>query len=211
MSDSSQTSPTIDDPSVQSVARVYAVSLLDAAAKTGQVEAVLEEFGSFLKDVLHTQPEFRTLLCGPMLSEEARLGLIDRVIVPRSSELLANTLKVLARHDRLSLVDAVHRVAVQEHERRSGQVRVQVTTATPLSTEALEALRQRLAQTMSASPIVETAVDPQLLGGLLIRVGDTVYDGTVRNRLRQLRGKLRERCLNEVQRGRDRFSHSTGN
>ncbi len=200
-----------EDPSVQSVARVYAVGLLDAAAGTGQVDAILEEFGSFVSDVLNSFPGYERLLCSGMTRQEDKLRLIDRVIGSQATPLLLNTLKVLARHDRMAIVRSVYAVAVRENERRLGRVRVQVTSAAPLSSVALDGLKQRLAQTLSADPIVESVVDPQLLGGLVIRIGDTVYDGSVRNRLRQLRGQLRERCLNEIQRGRDRFSHSAGN
>ena len=210
-SDNASPSSVMEDPSVQSVAKVYSVSLLDAAAKQGQVDAILEEYGSFLTDVLSAYPEFERLLTGHMTSLEDKLRLIDRVVAPQGSPLLVNTLKVLARHSRLELVRAVYAVAVQEQERRMGRVRVRVTSAVPLSDASLDGLKQRLAQTLAADPIVESVVDPQLLGGIVIRVGDTIYDGSVRNRLRQLRGQLRERCLNEIQRGRDRFSHSAGN
>lgn len=210
-SDNASPSSVMEDPSVQSVAKVYAVSLLDAAAKQGQVDAILEEYGSFLTEVLSPYPDFERLLTGQMTSLEDKLRLIDRVVASQGSPLLVNTLKVLARHSRLELVRAVYAVAVQEQERRMGRVRVRVTSAVPLSDASLDGLKQRLAQTLAADPIVESVVDPQLLGGIVIRVGDTIYDGSVRNRLRQLRGQLRERCLNEIQRGRDRFSHSAGN
>jgi F-type H+-transporting ATPase subunit delta len=206
-----QSRSVMDDPTVQSVAKVYAVGLLEAAEKAGGAAGVVEEFGSFLTEVLDRHPDFERLLCTSITSQEAKLSLIDRVLAPRGTPLFVNLLRVLAKHERLEIVRGVHAAVVREQERRAGQIRVQVTSATPLSAEALESLRARLAQTMSASPLLEPVVDADLLGGLVIRVGDTVYDGSVRNRLRQLRGKLRERCLNEVQRGRDRFSHSAGN
>lgn len=198
-------------PAVQSVARVYAQGLLDAAAKHGEVDGVLEQLGSLIADVLTPHPDFERLLCTQLTSQEEKLRLIDKVLASQGSPLLINSLKVMARHDRLDLLRQVQAAAILLNEQRQGKVRVRVTSAAPLSAEALESLRQQLSQSLQADPIVESAVDPELLGGLVIRVGDTVYDGSVRNRLRQLRGKLRERCLNEVQRGRDRFSHSAGN
>ncbi len=207
----SVTASLAQDPGALSVARVYAVSLLDAAAGSGQVDAILEEYNSLVDDVLQRNPDFERLLCTAVTTQEEKLGLIDRVLAPAGSPLLINTLKVLAKHSRLELVRAVYVAAVQEHEQRVGRVRVKVVSATPLSEASLTSVRQHLTQVLSAEPIVETVVDPQVLGGLIVRVGDTVYDGSVRNRLRQLRGKLRERCMNEVQRGRDRFSHPAGN
>jgi len=206
-----QLSTVMADPGTQSVAKVYAVSFLNAAAKDQSVDAALEEFGSLLQDVLAPHPDFERLLCGAMTSLDAKLNLIDKVVAPRATPLLVSTLKVLARHDRLSILRAVYAACILEHEHRSGRVRVQVTSAIPLSETVMQGLRDRLSQSLSAEPIIQTLLDPQLLGGLVIRVGDTVYDGSVRNRLKQLRGQLRQRCLNEVQRGRDRFSHSAGN
>jgi F-type H+-transporting ATPase subunit delta len=212
MSDLPANVPSVlEDPSVQSVARVYAVALLDGAVKADGVDAVVEEFGSFIKDVLAANPMFERLLCSAMTSDDNKLQLIDKVLGGRGSPFFVNFLKVLAQHGRLGLVKAVWSATQLELEIRSGKVRVRVTSASPLSPQALQGITERLAQGLAATPIVESVVDPELVGGLVIRVGDTVYDGSVRNRLKQLRGRLRERCLNEVQRGRDRFSHSAGN
>ena len=207
-----QTRPpsVMEDPSVTSVARVYAVALLDSAQPKG-VDAVLGEYESFLDDVLTPQPAFERLLCSPMTAVEDKLRLIDSVLAKRGSELFVNFLRVLARHNRLDIVRAIAGVAQREHEHRSGQKRVQVTSAQPLSQAAANAIAAALQPVISAQPILETIVDPGLVGGVVIRVGDTVYDGSVRSRLKQLRARLRERYLHEVQRGRDRFSHSEGN
>jgi F-type H+-transporting ATPase subunit delta len=56
-------------------------------------------------------------------------------------------------------------------------------------------------------PILQESVDESLIGGLIIQVGDTVYDSSLRSRLKQLSGRLVEKALNEIQIGRDRFSH----
>jgi len=207
-----QTRPpsVMEDPSVASLARVYAVALLDAAQATG-VGATLEELQSFLDDVLTPQPDFERLLCAPITPVEDKLALIERVLGSRGSPLFVNFLRVLARHNRLDIVRAIAGIAQREQELRSGQKRVQVTSAKPLSKSAEESIAAALKPLINAQPILETAVDPSLVGGVVIRVGDTVYDGSVRNRLKQLRARLRERCMHEVQRGRDRFSHSEGN
>jgi F-type H+-transporting ATPase subunit delta len=61
---------------------------------------------------------------------------------------------------------------------------------------------------MGFEPILETRLDTSLLGGVIIRIGDTVYDSSLRTRMKQLHERLRERSLHEIQVGRDRFSHS---
>lgn len=200
----------MEDVGAQSVAKVYASAYLDAAGVDG-VPAALEELGSFVHDVLGTQPEFDRMLRTQELSLESKLKLVDKVIVPRSTPLFANFVRVVAKHDRLNLLPLIYRLAVRENERRLGQRRVQITSASELSTELLEAIRKNLVAALATEPILETRIDPSLLGGLTIRVGDTVYDGSLKTQVKQLRARLRERCLNEIQRGRNRFSHQDGN
>lgn len=199
----------LEDPSSQAVARVYADAFLNAAAATG-VEGALEEFGSFLDDVLRPNPEFEALLTSDIVNRDEKLRLIDRVVAPHGSELFTNFLRVLSRHDRLSLLPLVLETSRREHERRTGRQRVQVTSAKPLSDSSLEAIRERLKTTFEFEPIIRSETDPSLLGGLVIRIGNTVYDSSLKTRLKSLRERLRERSLHEIQSGRDRFSSPEG-
>ena len=200
----------MEDPSARSVAKVYSQAYLDSAGADG-VAAALEELGSFVVDILGASPEFDRMLRTQELSVEAKLQLLEKVVVPRSTPLFANFIRVVAHHDRLDLLPLIHDLAVREVERRLGQRRVQVTSAAELSPQALDSIRNSMATALSTQPILETRVDPSLLGGMKIRVGDTVYDGSLKTQVKQLRARLRERCLNEIQRGRDRFSHQDGN
>lgn len=199
----------LEDPSAKAVARVYTLAFLGAAQGTGVPEA-LEELTSFHDDVLQQNPEFARLLTSEFISREDKLGIIERIVQPRASELLTSFLRVLARHERLNLLPVILQEAWLEHERIAGQQRVHVKSAVPLSEEKLGQIRDRLQDVLSAEPVLIPVVDEDLLGGLLIQVGDTVYDGSLRTQLRNLRRRLRERYLNEIQSGRDRFSHSEG-
>lgn len=200
----------LEDPTVRSVSRVYAVALLDATP-SGDVNAVLAEAQSFVTDVLDTNPKFERLLTSPAIPLDEKLKWIDNVVAPRATPLFTNTLRVLAKHNRLEIIRSVVDTLGREIEDRSGRKRVKITSALPLSETSLGELRSSLSKALSAEPILETSVDPALLGGVVIRIGDTVYDGSMRNRLKQLRARLRERCLNEIQRGRDRFRNPEGN
>jgi len=202
--------PTVwQDPREQSIAKIYAVAYLDAAGQDGA--AATEELTSFVNDVLGAQSEFDQLLRGTSLGQDDKLRLIDRVVSGRATPLFTNFLRVLARHDRLSLLAGIRNLVETEFERRSGRRRVSVTSATTLSGETLDSIRSALRTSLAIEPILETRVDAALVGGLVVRVGDTVYDGSIKTQVKQLRARLRERCLNEIQRGRDRFSHPEGN
>lgn len=199
----------MDDPSAQAVAQVYADAFL-GAIPADQAPAALEEFTSFVDDVLNKNPEFSNMLTSSMLNRDEKIALVDRVFRGHGSERFVNFLQVLARHDRLELLPLILHQSHLLHEERGGRQRVQVTSAQPLSDETIEAVRQSLSNAFSFQPIIEAKTDPSLLGGLRIRVGDTVYDSSLRTRLKQLRDRLRMRSYHEIQSGRNRFSHPEG-
>lgn len=197
----------MENPHAGAVARVYADAFLNAIP-AGQADAALREYQSFVDEVLTPQPEFARLILSETISRDQKLGLIDRVVSGRASELFTSFLRVLVRHGRLNLLTTILAQCGIEYEKRLGRIRVQVVSARPLSESMLQTISERLAAGLKIEPAVELAVDPEILGGLRIRVGDTVYDGSLRARLKQLRHRVRERSLHEIQSGRNRFSHS---
>lgn len=205
-----RSSHVLEDPSAKTVALTYAVAFLDAAQTVGETNP-LEELTSLHDDVLRANPDFARLLTTGVLSQDEQQRLIERTIEPAASKLLTNFLKVLSRHGRLELLPLILDQAWLEHERRCGKRRVQVASARPLPEGQLAQIQSRLQSVLAAEPILLPTVDPELIGGLVIQVGDTVYDGSVRTRLKNLRHRLKEGYLNEIQSGRDRFSHSQGN
>lgn len=200
----------LEDPSAKAIARVYALAYLDAAQATG-VSDPLEELASFYNDVLQPHPEFERLLTSQVTNRDDKLGMIQRVVEPHASPLFTRFLKVLAEHERLDLLPIIYSVAQVEYDRRSGRRRVTVKSAVPLSESQIQSITDRLKAALPFEPILITEVDESLLGGLVIQVGDTVYDSSLKSRLKSLQQRLRERYLHEIQIGRDRFSHSEGN
>ncbi|QDT53578.1 ATP synthase subunit delta [Caulifigura coniformis] len=200
----------LEDPSSKAVARVYAVAYLDAAAGAGEQNPV-EELDSFRVDVLSRNPAFEELLSSRAVGADEKAALLDRTVVPRASQFFGNFLKVLARHERLDLIPYIAEEVRAEHERRTNQKRVEVRSALPLTEAQLTEITDRLRSQMNFEPIVRSSVDPTLLGGVIIRIGDTVYDSSLRTRIGVLRNRLRERYLNEIQSGRNRFSSAEGN
>src|SRR5262245_15816702 len=98
----------MEDPNAQAVARVYADAFVQAAKSSG-LDGALEEFSSFLDDVVAKSPDFERLLYSGLLSRDEKLAIIERVVAPRGSEMFTNFLRVLARHDRLELLPTILR------------------------------------------------------------------------------------------------------
>ena len=196
------------DPSSQAVAQVYATAYLNAAGTHG--DGAVEELESFVNDILSKNAAFANLLLGGLINSDERAGLIDRTVKPFASEFFVNFLKVLVHPERLSLLRQICVVVVREHEKRSGKQRVQVQSSRALDNAALDRIRVRLRETFQFEPILEPSVDPKLIGGLVIRIENSVYDGSLRSRLGQLAKRMHQRSLHEIQSGRDRFSHPEG-
>lgn len=211
MSEPTTTRPdrVLDDPGAKAVASLYAQSYLDAAA-TGGVDNPAEELNSFVEDVLQPNPELRTTLFSGIASKEQLLQLLDRSIAPYCSEYFCNFLKVLIRHNRLELVEAICTVVNELLETKAGRRQVQVKASQPLTDDARRMVTERLRDKLGFEPVLQESVDESLIGGLIIQVGDTVYDSSLRTRLKTLTGRLTERTFNEIQSGRDRFSHPEG-
>ena len=202
-------SNVMEDPSAQALAHTYATAFLNAA-ETVDVEGALEEFLSFINDVLARHADFESILLSGIVPDSQKVDLIDRVLGGRASELFNSFLRVLAQHGRLELLQLIFEECQRLHEQRSGRGRVTLTAARELSDAARDEIYSSLNAALPFDPVLETRTDPALLGGLVIRIGDTVYDSSVRTRLKQLRARLRERNLHEIQGRRDRFSHPEG-
>ena len=208
VTDNARIPSVLEDPSSQAIAQIYATSFLNAAG--ANAADVLEELISFVTDVLAKQPAFRKLFEPGMLNRDDRIQLVERSIRPFASKSLGNFLVVLARHERLELIEQIARVAQREHEKRTGHQRVQVSSSRPLDAGTLDRVKSRLRDAFKFEPILEASVDPKLIGGLVIRVENSVYDGSLKSRLSQLEKRVHQRSLHEIQSGRDRFSHPEG-
>ena len=202
---------TAIDVGTQQVAAVYAKALLGASEKAGQTATVLAELDALVDDVLDPQPRLEALFASQLVGAHDKEGLIDRVFAPRLSQLTADFLKVLARHGRLGLVRAIRREAQAQYDVLRGRVRIAVQTATPLPDAQSQRLAAQLQKMLSAEPLLEASVEPSLIGGLVLRMGDTVYDGSVARQLAQLREQMIHRSVHEIQSRRDRFRLASGN
>ena len=196
------------DTEAQQIGSTYAKALLAAAEKSGQTDALMEEFDSLVADVLDGNPQFEALLVTHMLTEEEAEGVLERVLGGKASPLLLNFLKVLARRDRLDCVRAVHASARELFQQMRGRRTVMLRTATPLDPGLAGKIADGLRQRMGIEPVLEQTVDPDLVGGLVLRIGDTVYDGSVRTQLERARTQMIDRSTHEIQSRRDRFGYS---
>jgi F-type H+-transporting ATPase subunit delta len=198
------------DVTAQRVARVYAEALLDAAEKQNAAAEVLEELGSLVQDVAAKDPQFEEFLASYAIGREVKAEVLHRVFAGRAAPLFFNFLMVLNQHERLELLRPILRAARALYDERARRVRVRVRSAVPLGEDQRQHLLRELHEVFRLEPVLEEKVDPDLLGGLTVRVGDWLYDASVSTQLETLRDQLIERSDHEIQSGRNRFSDHPG-
>jgi F-type H+-transporting ATPase subunit delta len=194
----------------QRVAAVYAKGFLGATEKAGTTDALVAELESVC-DLLAENPELEALLGSGLISHEEKAGVLDRIFQDRVAPLVLDFLKVLSQHGRLDVTRAVGQEVQKLYDELRGRVRVEMRTATPIDEALARNVEASLRTLLTGEPQVYAAVDPALIGGILLRVGDTVYDGSVARQLRQAREQMINRSIHEIQSRRDRFRHSGGN
>ncbi|MEJ7591457.1 MAG: ATP synthase F1 subunit delta [Planctomycetaceae bacterium] len=200
---------TLEDPGALAVAAMYARSYMTSAVQNG-VAAPEEELNSLVDDILGRFPEFEELLLSDSVGRDDKLAIVDRTIAPKSSEFFANFLRVLIRHGRIAMLPMIQSVLGRMQEEAAGKRRVHVRSARPLSNSSRSQIREQLQSKLGFEALLQETVDASLIGGMILQVGDTVYDSSLRSRLKELKGRLVEKALNEIQSGRDRFSHPEG-
>jgi F-type H+-transporting ATPase subunit delta len=199
------------DVSARRIASVYAEALLNAAQKQGQVDAVLEELDSLVKDVFNRDPRLETLFSAAVIGRKARAEAIAKAFEGRASDTFYRFLLVLNEHERLDLLRAILIEARDLNDERRRRLRVLVYSAVPISDAQSKAIETGVRQRFELEPVIVPILDPSVLGGLKIRIGDRQLDATVRARLDSIRQQLLERSSHEIQSGRDRYSTAVGN
>ena len=171
------------------LARVYAESLMGAASEDGQVEAIGTELNDLGK-ALANDPTIEPFLSSAAIGRKARLPLLAAAFEGRSSPLLRKFIGVLNQNGRLGLIRAINAAYQKLLDDAGGRIRVKVTSAVPLSEAQQSDLKAKLTEQLKAEPIIDLRTNPDLLGGLIVQVRDTVYDTSVRTRLNNLRNHL---------------------
>jgi|SRR6476469_9438159 len=182
------------------VAQGYAEALLVLAEERGVADQVLEELGG-LADLASRDRAFATFLSSPLVEPAARARTFEKLLRGRASDLLVDALQVVNRKGRLALLPEIANGYRQAHRRLRGRVQVFVQSAVPLTDPLRAKLREAAARFTGKTPELVESVDPGLLGGMVVRVGDERIDSSVKSRLRDLSGALLRRASQEVQSG----------
>jgi F-type H+-transporting ATPase subunit delta len=144
-------------------------------------------------------PEAAVVFSSPKVSVEEKDRIIDRLAAGRLQATTANALHVLARHGRLGLLAAIVDAAERLAEERDGKRQAVFTTAVPIDAAEQARIVEATEKALAATLVPTFVVDPAIVGGLVVRVGDTIYDQSVATGLARLGGRLQARTIHAIQ------------
>jgi len=169
----------------------YARAYAEVAVKNKlNPEKTVAEFQQ-MSDVVNGSRELRNVLQNPAVSREQKLKLLDSIIQHiGASKMLRNFLAVLIDHRRIGNIGDVLEQFKRELDRRMGIADAKVSSVRELSSAEKKSLEQQLAAITGKTVRATYSQDAGLLGGVLVRVGSTIYDGSVQGRLQRMRQEL---------------------
>ena len=173
---------------MEEIAEVYARALFEAAKDDEVLDRVHEELGQFA-DALDQDRNLQVFLFSPYFSSEEKKDGIRR-IVSDADERLLNFLELLAERHRMPALFRIRRIFQDLWAEENKLLPVTVTSATELDAGLVDDIGKRIEEQTGRRVELSSNVDPDVLGGLMVRVGNMVLDATVRNRLEQLRKQV---------------------
>jgi F-type H+-transporting ATPase subunit delta len=169
------------------IARRYATALLELGAETGQLDSLVDEIQRAAQ-VYEASSELRSALADPLIPVVAKHEIAQEVAQRLGvSQVTKNALSLLVDRRRIKALPAIAQRLREMADDKRGILRAEIFTAMPLPEEYFTQLQQQLERITGRRIALDRKLDPSLIGGVVARVGDTVYDGSLIARLRQLK------------------------
>ncbi|HVH41468.1 MAG TPA: ATP synthase F1 subunit delta [Labilithrix sp.] len=169
------------------IARRYATALLELGTETGQLDALVDELQRAAQ-AYESSPELRSTLADPLLPVQAKHEILGEVASRLGlGQASKNALNLLLDRRRIKALPPIAQRLREMADEKRGLLRAEVLTAMPLPEEYFSQLQQQLERVTGRRIALDRKLDPTLICGVVARVGDTVYDGSLLARLRQLK------------------------
>ena len=176
--------------SVQTVARRYASALADVVLERGEAREVQEELLAWEK-IFQASPVLPEVFRNPTIPLDQKRAVLNKLIDrSKPKPTTANFLKVLLQNQRLTDLGEINQKFAEILDLRAGMVAATVTTARTVPENAQQRLHTKLLSVTGKKVRINFATDPELIGGLVTRIGSTVYDGSVRNHLQLIKARM---------------------
>ena len=175
------------------VARRYAQALTEEAQSAGGLDAVDADV-ALVTETLDGSRELRLALTSPVVSQDKKRAVLDRLFASQASDLTLRFLHLLVQNEREGQIPDILDAYRALRDERTGTVEATVRSARPLDHAEIDRVKGALEARSGKTVRMRYEIDPALIGGLVVRMGDVVYDRSVRHQLDSLRDQLAERA-----------------
>ena len=169
----------------------YAEALFELAVAEKQTEETLDGVVTVLGAVLQN-PQYRALLASPAIGKEKRIKALEDAFRGKIPEVLLGILRMMVTRGQMSALDGMAREYEELARNYHGEYPAQVTSAVALTEAEMVQLRSRLEKKLGRRVILHCAVDPALIGGVRVEIDGQVIDGSIRNKLQQIKEVMNE-------------------
>lgn len=192
------------------LANVYAKSLFELAQQAGGQEKITELLGELeqICELLRADRRVHEFFASPVIDKNSRSESLKRIFSNRVTDLTLRFLLILNDKTRLSHLEAIAAAYDRLVQEAYGRIEVDVYTAAPVGQQQLDSIRERIKQALGREPVLHPYTEPAMLGGLKLRIGDQLIDGSITNKLRRMKrdlqasgSKLRERLTRFIEDG----------
>lgn len=173
------------------VASRYAKSLLDLAQEQGILERVQQDMALFTKTVKENR-DFALFLGNPIINHDKKLSVLKSIFTGKVTDLTLKFFLLLTQKNREAVLASVATEFEKQYNELKGIAIAHVTTAVPLTPVLRAQINQKVAQQTGKTIQLQENVDPSLIGGLILRIGDIQLDDSIRTNLRNLKSKFKE-------------------
>jgi F-type H+-transporting ATPase subunit delta len=173
---------------MEEIAEVYARSLFEVAKERGKLDEVREQLGVFA-DALAEDRELSVFFFSPYFSTQEKRDGLERVVVD-ADETIVNFLELLIEKHRMPVVFRIRRVLDTMWEHENKVLPVEITSAIELDEQTVKGIGDRIGQETGQRVELTARVEPDILGGVVLRVGNQILDASIRNRLERLRRQV---------------------
>ncbi|MFZ5968893.1 MAG: F0F1 ATP synthase subunit delta [Bacillota bacterium] len=173
----------------QLIAKTYAKALFDVALELKQIE----QFGKELDGVIETfnqYPEFYELYKTPQINNDEKKKIMEEVFGKSMSQEVMNLFKILLDKGRASIVEYMTKEYHNLANEHNNMVEAVAVTTVPLKDEDRSRLTEKLSAMTGKKIVLKNEIDKTIIGGILVRIGDKVIDGTIQRRLKELEENL---------------------
>ena len=176
---------------VTTLNRRYAKSFLDLAVEQNSLEQVKDDM-VFILEVIESSKELRTMLKSPVISEDKKKAVLEAIIGPSVSVLTNSFIKIILKKGRESQLQGIAHGFRNLYREHHGIEEAVITSAHELTAEQKEDIRAKLKGVTGSAIEIKEIIDPSIIGGVKIRVGDKQYNGSLAYQLDQLKRQFQE-------------------